>query len=582
MTLRPIHIWIKAALKGCGASELAVLPPQQLLDCIDAEVSVAETVHGWGDLGYQNELGKDSDFLYNLWQVPLLAPAAGALTMHDNEGHDCYSLTDILRVNASICTQYGWEMSKAGTFPQIPVCKWQSASSMCVNTVPAGLEAVETGLYGFPKFKVRGAPSNFEEASGRFIYAAHNIQRLDTGSSGVFGGIGMVFRPSFVRNTTQFAPTDTGLYAGCLLQADPELIEPSGIAICAREASATSCNYRANCDWVAGANGTHTCEDLFCPHWTLRADCTKYAAIGCGWHPLKRACEQIAAAGGSEDAVKLPSATRLAGRRLGAASGGPPWSTPPTLGCGSWGDAPLFPTGTLDDFHHLFLPNARAWAHENTTGAKSQTELGSRLCRLFNPSGAEVSGIGTLHYWEAAVGATPLYPDAIKMVIGDFAGLFGTPLGQTLRDWCVQRGWVLVWALGAAGQNVQAEWFGQPPIYALFNQRMLDPIALAATSVGNVSALTTPAVRSHFGELWGFVENYRSSHPPPPPTPGDPVPPPEFNATVFTYWFEKQPPGLLVKQLKGADKLACGGGAGVEDRCVGTLASDGRCVCYST
>ena len=173
MTLRPIHIWIKAALKGCGASELAVLPPQQLLDCIDAEVSVAETVHGWGDLGYQNELGKDSDFLYNLWQVPLLAPAAGALTMHDNEGHDCYSLTDILRVNASICTQYGWEMSKAGTFPQIPVCKWQSASSMCVNTVPAGLEAVETGLYGFPKFKVRGAPSNFEEASGRFIYAGY-------------------------------------------------------------------------------------------------------------------------------------------------------------------------------------------------------------------------------------------------------------------------------------------------------------------------------------------------------------------------------------------------------------------------
>ena len=154
MTLRPIPR-IKAALKGCGASELAVLPPQQLLDRIDAEVSVAETVHGWGDLGYQNELGKDSDFLYNLWQVPLLAPAAGAVTMHDNEGHDCYSLTDILRVNASICTQYGWEMSKAGTFPQIPVCKWQSASSDLKFKIPSFFPMLLYGWQSKPALPIR-------------------------------------------------------------------------------------------------------------------------------------------------------------------------------------------------------------------------------------------------------------------------------------------------------------------------------------------------------------------------------------------------------------------------------------------
>ena len=47
--------------------------------------------------------------------------------------------------------------------------------------------------------------------------------------------------------------------------------------------------------------------------------------------------------------------------------------------------------GTFDDFHHLFLPNARAWAHENATGPKAQSELGSRLCRLFSPSATEVS-----------------------------------------------------------------------------------------------------------------------------------------------------------------------------------------------
>ena len=137
-----------------------------------------------------------------------------------------------------------------------------------------------------------------------------------------------------------------------------------------------------------------------------------------------------------------------------------------------------------------------------------------------------LQGIGTLRYWEAAVGGTPLYPDAVKMVVADFGGVFGTLLGQTLRDWCTQRGWLLTWALGAAGQNVQAEWFGQPPIYALFNQRSLDPVVAAAASVANVSALTTPAIQTEFDELWVFIENYRATHPPPPPVPGDPIPPP--------------------------------------------------------
>lgn len=91
---------VKTALAGCGASDLAALPAQQLLDRIDAEVAVIETVHGWPNLGFDNEFGPDSDFLYNLWQIPLLAPAAGALSVGD-EGHECYPLTDILRVNAS-------------------------------------------------------------------------------------------------------------------------------------------------------------------------------------------------------------------------------------------------------------------------------------------------------------------------------------------------------------------------------------------------------------------------------------------------------------------------------------------------
>jgi hypothetical protein len=260
------------------------------------------------------------------------------------------------------------------------------------------LEAVETGLYGFEKFRVRGAPQNFQEASNRMIYAAFNLQHLDTGSSGVFGGIGMVFRPSYIRNMTQLAPTDTGLYAGCLLQAEPDLIEPFGFAICSQQKNASTCNYRVNCDWVGQSNATQVCEDIYCAHWTTKDDCSKYASLGCTWHVFKHSCEQITeTVPGAHHAVPgsalLHGTTPLIhtnGTRLGAQVDGRAFPTPPTLGCGSWGPPP-FPIGTLDDYHHLFLPNARAWAHENSTGQNSQKELGSRLCRLFNPSATAVS-----------------------------------------------------------------------------------------------------------------------------------------------------------------------------------------------
>ena len=93
-----------------------------------------------------------------------------------------------------------------------------------------------------------------------------------------------------------------------------------------------------------------------------------------------------------------------------------------------------------DHFHHLFLPNARLWAHDNATsalGPAAQKELETRICRLFNPSSTELTGEGTLRYWEASVGGTPLYPSAIKFVIGNFPDLFGTPAGQVLREWYV-------------------------------------------------------------------------------------------------------------------------------------------------
>jgi hypothetical protein len=298
---------VVAALKQCcsdGAERVRCpgLSPQQLLERIDAEIAVTEVVHNFAG---QRTTPSD-EFLYNLWEYPLLPPFAGG----DNNGHDCYAITDLLGGNSTVCTDYGWENAQPSYgLPAVPRCKFQSASGMCTPTDAAGLEAVEAGLYGFPHFKVAGAPENFEEASTRPIYAAANIQRLDSGSSPLFGPIGVVFAPSFIRNMTQLAPTDTGLYAGCLVEARPDWIEPSGFEICGGMKNATSCNFRINCDWqdtpittpTGGTTDNYTCVDIFCPHFDSAAACKTNSNIGCQWHMLERRCEQITPTQGSRE-----------------------------------------------------------------------------------------------------------------------------------------------------------------------------------------------------------------------------------------------------------------------------------------
>ena len=51
-------------------------------------------------------------------------------------------------------------------------------------------------------------------------------------------------------------------------------------------------------------------------------------------------------------------------------------------------------------------------------------------------------------YWEAnTVGRLP-YPTSVAMVIGSYAELFGSTLGDELRELCIRWGWPLAWALG--------------------------------------------------------------------------------------------------------------------------------------
>ena len=63
--------------------------------------------------------------------------------------------------------------------------------------------------------------------------------------------------------------------------------------------------------------------------------------------------------------------------------------------------------------------------------------------KQFNITAEEI-----FRYWEANIAGAPLFPDGIKMLVGSFAGLFGTRLGIQLQNWSIKQGWVLAWALG--------------------------------------------------------------------------------------------------------------------------------------
>ena len=55
----------------------------------------------------------------------------------------------------------------------------------------------------------------------------------------------------------------------------------------------------------------------------------------------------------------------------------------------------------------------------------------------------------TATYIEANILADPRYADgAVKMFVGAFHALFGSPRGALLRQWAAARGVALTWAIG--------------------------------------------------------------------------------------------------------------------------------------
>eukprot|EP00040_Diaphanoeca_grandis_P034216 m.211239 g.211239 ORF g.211239 m.211239 type:complete len:504 (-) comp33104_c4_seq14:15-1526(-) len=117
----------------------------------------------------------------------------------------------------------------------------------------------------------------------------------------------------------------------------------------------------------------------------------------------------------------------------------------------------------------------------------------------------------TLGYFELNPLESIIFPTGIKMMIGMYELLFGTPRGDVLRQWCIKMGWPLVWAFnplmsffrcGPAGNAPECKF---PQNLTVGNNtaavRILDPMVLQNVETGS-NVTVTPDLLANFEHLW--------------------------------------------------------------------------------
>ena len=124
------------------------------------------------------------------------------------------------------------------------------------------------------------------------------------------------------------------------------------------------------------------------------------------------------------------------------------------------------------------------------------------------------------------------------MLVGSFAKLFGRDDGRRLQAWCKKEGWVLAWALGAAGgedENPNQHHRDSQTMAAPYANRTLDLQVLPHTAAIHNMTVSSQD-RDAFERLWRKVGRAVNASMQMPPRP--PVPPVPHNSSNHT-----KPPG---------------------------------------
>jgi hypothetical protein len=195
----------------------------------------------------------------------------------------------------------------------------------------------------------------------------------------------------------------------------------------------------------------------------------------------------------------------------------------------------------------------------------------------------------------AVDGAVPL-PGGIKFLIASFAVAFGTADGLMVQKWCVDNGWMLVWALGAGLEEMPHGSFTNGDWYS-FNHRAVDPDVISALGSATNQTDLAAATKESFDALWAKVARLRntttsdSSAVPTKTSPstrlsrediisramgaGPAAPPSPHPSLNFTALWQGMPPTLATAPMRA-------GQCAEPTRCIGALVhGDDDCICYS-
>eukprot|EP01062_Namystynia_karyoxenos_P062807 TRINITY_DN55670_c0_g1_i1.p1 TRINITY_DN55670_c0_g1~~TRINITY_DN55670_c0_g1_i1.p1 ORF type:complete len:502 (+),score=86.39 TRINITY_DN55670_c0_g1_i1:95-1600(+) len=226
----------------------------------------------------------------------------------------------------------------------------------------------------------------------------------------------------------------------------------------------------------------------------------------------------------------------------------------PAHNCTFW---PGTVSGTWGLTRHLYAPYS-SWPSTARFGPDVWARRLSRLfARMLLPWGRtpNMTGEWIDYFYEADMLANPRFPEAVKFVVAWVPSLFGTTEGESVRAWCAQWGWPLVWALGPNAHDYNNP--APPRMGWQATGRVVDPLGLHALA-HNVT-LPASAVQE-FTALWQEASELRQKRN---VTPAD----------AAEWWRRLSGPGALSAEPLRPGQCAAPG------RCLGTDAA-GTCLCY--
>ena len=313
----------------------------------------------------------------------------------------------------------------------------------------------------------------------------------------------------------------------------------------ATECSAKNSGYAISCAWVPAPNRSITDETelgedgrciVFDGNCSVLPSAAACNLVGdqpgdpqdCGWnatgpdHSGPKACMSKnghghGPMGGWEFNCSNAAWYGLPGDGSGGAAGGGA-----QIPNGSPGQLTL---GTPVHYWHTLAAGVSVWNE-----SAPATQLGIMVKRMAEPYSTPIAPQEIFKYWESNIAGAPLFPNGLKMLVGEFAMLFGTEHGRKLQEWCKKEGWVLSWALGATGgvhndTNHHGGGDNSQTQSAPYANRTLDLSVLSHTSASH-NLTVSKEEKERFERLWKEVAhalNATKGHAPPPP--GPPMPP---------------------------------------------------------